>query len=161
MYKIAIYSRVSTNNQNTEMQEREINAFIASKTDFKLVDLFSDKGVSGSKSSRPELNRLMESARNKEFEILIIWKLDRLARSLSHLVAIITELKELGIQLISLRDNIDFTTPQGRLMFGIFASLAEFERELIRERVKAGINNAKAKGKKLGRTKLRNDDEIL
>ena len=158
--KVVFYSRVSTTHQNPELQERDINAFILNKG-YHLIKRYCDIGYSGSKTSRPELNKLMESARKKEFDILIIWKLDRLARSLSHLIALITELKALDIELISLRDNIDFTTIQGRLMFGIFASLAEFERELIRERVIAGLANAKAKGIKLGRKRDRDDGAII
>ena len=143
---------MSTSHQNPELQEREIKAFVGAKG-YILTNGFCDWGYSGSKVSRPELNKLIESARNGEFDLLVIWKLDRLARSLSHLVSLITELKALKIELISLRDNLDFTTAQGRLMFGIFASLAEFEREIIRERVIAGLNNAKANGKKLGRAR--------
>jgi len=158
--KVIFYSRVSTTHQNPELQEREIKAFILTKG-YQFIKGYCDVGYSGSKASRPELNRLMESARRKEFDILIVWKLDRLARSLSHLIALITELNALDIELISLRDSIDFTTIQGRLMFGIFASLAEFERELIRERVIAGLANAKAKGIKLGRKRDRDDGAII
>ena len=158
--RVAYYARVSTSHQNPELQEREIRSFVEAK-DYYLINGFCDWGYSGSKVSRPELNKLMESARNGEFDILIVWKLDRLARSLSHLVSLITELKSLKIELISLRDNIDFTTSQGRLMFGIFASLAEFERELIRERVIAGLQNARANGKRLGREKDINRDDNL
>jgi len=159
MKKAVYYARVSTTHQNPELQEREIKPFIESKG-YELVAGYCDLGYSGSKTSRPELNNLMESARRKEFDILIVWKLDRLARSLSHLIALITELKALEIELISLRDNIDFTTPQGRLMFNIFGSLAEFERELIRERVVAGIENARSKGIKLGRSKRIDYDKV-
>ncbi len=158
--RAVLYARVSTTHQNPELQEREIKAFIEAKG-YQLITEYCDLGYSGSKTSRPELNKLMDHARNKEFDILIVWKLDRLARSLSHLISLITELKHLNIELISLRDNIDFTTPQGRLMFNIFGSLAEFERELIRERVIAGLANAKAKGIKLGRKRDRNDEAII
>ena len=157
--RVVSYTRVSTTHQSTELQERDIVSFIKSKG-HTLVAGYRDIGFSGAKSSRPELNQLMESARRDEFDILVIWKLDRLARSLSHLVTLITELKQLGIELISLRDNIDFTTAQGRLMFGIFASLAEFEREIIRERVMAGLNNAKLNGKRLGRIKTIDDEKV-
>jgi len=160
--KVVLYSRVSTHNQSIELQEREIREYLKTKPDYVLVEHFSDLGISGSKSSRPELNRLMERAKNKDFDIIIVWKLDRLARSLSHLISLITTFKECNVELVSLRDGIDFTTAQGRLMFGIIGALAEFERELIRERVVAGLQNAKAKGVKLGRNKdLDRDDAVI
>lgn len=161
MNRVAFYARVSTDKQTTEVQKREITEFLKSKPEFNLVNSYCDEGFSGSKVKRPELDKLLIAARNNEFDVIVIWKLDRLARSLKHLVSLVNEFKDLGIELISLTDGIDFTTAQGRLMFGIFASLAEFERELIRERVKAGLDNAKAKGRKLGRTKIRDDEAIL
>jgi DNA invertase Pin-like site-specific DNA recombinase len=110
-----------------------------------------DRGVSGSKDRRPELDLLMTGARSRTFDILLVWKLDRFARSLKHLVTAIAEFEALGVQFVSLRDNLDLTTPSGRLMFHVIGAMAEFERALIQERVRAGLRNARAKGKRLGR----------
>jgi len=107
--------------------------------------------MTGSKDSRPALNRLMSDASQRRFDAVLVWKLDRFGRSLRHLVNAIAELEAIGVSFISFRDNLDLTTPSGRLMFQIIGAMAEFERALIQERVKAGLRNAKAKGKKLGR----------
>lgn len=107
--------------------------------------------MTGSKDSRPALNRLMADASRRKFDAVLVWKLDRFGRSLRHLVNAIAELEALGVAFISFRDNLDLSTPSGRLMFHVVSAMAEFERALIQERVKAGLRNAKAKGKKLGR----------
>jgi DNA invertase Pin-like site-specific DNA recombinase len=109
---------------------------------------------SGSKGSRPELNRLMAAAHTRQIDAVLVWKLDRFGRSLRHLVNSLAELEARGVAFISLRDNLDLTTPAGRLMFQIIGSMAEFERSLIQERVKAGLRNARAKGKRLGRPRV-------
>jgi DNA invertase Pin-like site-specific DNA recombinase len=116
-----------------------------------LAHEYVDVGISGSKSSRPELDKLMQHAREKRFDAVLVWKLDRFGRSLRHLVNAIAELESFGIAFISLRDNLDLSTPSGRLMFGIIASMAQFERELVSERTKAGMAVAKRKGKPIGR----------
>jgi DNA invertase Pin-like site-specific DNA recombinase len=110
-----------------------------------------DEGISGSKDSRPELNRLMLDAKQRRIDCVLVWKLDRFGRSLKHLVNALAELEAVGVSFVSLRDTFDLTTPSGRLMFGVVAAMAEFERDLIRERVKAGIANARAKGRRVGR----------
>jgi DNA invertase Pin-like site-specific DNA recombinase len=110
-----------------------------------------DEGVSGSKDSRPELNRLMLDAKQRRIDCVLVWKLDRFGRSLKHLVNALAELEAVGVAFVSLRDAFDLTTPAGRLMFGVVAAMAEFERDLIKERVKAGIANARAKGRRVGR----------
>ncbi len=94
---------------------------------------------------------MMNAARSREFDVLLVWKLDRFARSLKHLVTAIAEFEALGVQFVSLHDNLDLTTPSGRLMFHVIGAMAEFERALIQERVRSGIRNARAKGKRLGR----------
>src|SRR5205823_4453128 len=109
---------------------------------------------SGSKESRPALDRLMNDARRRKFDAILVWKIDRFGRSLKHLVNALAELEHLGVAFISLRDNLDLTTPSGRLMFQIIAAMAEFERALIQERVRAGLRNAKRKGKRLGRPRV-------
>src|SRR5580692_8111830 len=107
--------------------------------------------MTGSKDSRPALNRLMTDAQRRKFDAVLVWKLDRFGRSLRHLVNALAELEALGLTFISLRDNLDLSTPSGRLMFQIIGAMAEFERALIQERVRAGVRNARAKGKRIGR----------
>lgn len=150
--RTAIYARVSTTNhgQDVTMQTRDLEHF-AQARGWRLVDSYIDVGISGSKDMRPELNRLMADAHKRRFDVVLVWKLDRFGRSLRHLVNALAEFESLGIAFVSLSDNLDLTTASGRLMFNIIGSMAEFERELIRERVKAGMRNAKAKGKRLGR----------
>src|SRR5207253_770005 len=113
-----------------------------------------DQGVSGCKESRPALNRLMSDACRRRFDAILVWKIDRFGRSLKHLVNSLAELAALGVAFISLRDNLDLSTPSGRLMFQIIGAMAEFERALIQERVRAGLRNARAKGKRLGRPRI-------
>src|SRR5580700_8034794 len=113
--------------------------------------------MTGSKDSRPALNRLMTNAQRRKFDAVLVWKLDRFGRSLRHLVNALAELEALGLTFISLRDNLDLSTPSGRLMFQIIGAMAEFERSLIQERVKAGLRNARAKGKKFGRPRAQVD----
>ena len=153
--RVALYARVSTSNghQDPEMQLRELRDYAASRG-WKIAEEYIDLGVSGSKGSRPALNRLMTDAGRRKFDIILVWKLDRFGRSLRHLVNALAELEALGIAFVSLRDNLDLATPSGRLMFQIIGAMAEFERELIRERVKAGLRNARAKGKQLGRPRV-------
>src|ERR1700730_1535419 len=161
--KIAVYARVSTLNkgQDVDMQLIDMRKQIESKG-WNLFKEYVDRGVSGSKSSRPQLDKLMRDAADKKFDAVLVWKLDRFGRSVRHLVNAIAELESFGVAFISLRDSIDLTTAQGRLMFQIIAAMAEFERELIRERVKAGMANARTKGKQIGRPSLGvNRDEVV
>jgi DNA invertase Pin-like site-specific DNA recombinase len=155
MKRTALYARVSTNNgqQDPEMQLRELREYAAHR-DLTITAEYVDQGVSGAKESRPSLNRLMIDARQRKIDCVLVWKLDRFARSLKHLVNALAEFEALGVAFVSLRDNLDLSTPSGRLMFQIIGAMAEFERALIQERVKAGLRNARAKGKQLGRPKL-------
>jgi DNA invertase Pin-like site-specific DNA recombinase len=150
--KVAIYARVSTANhgQDVSLQTREQHQF-AEARGWQVFDDYIDQGVSGSKDSRPELNRLMADARRRKFDIVLVWKLDRFGRSLRHLVNALAEFESLNISFVSLSDNLDLSTASGRLMFQIIGAMAEFERALIQERVRAGIRNARAKGRRLGR----------
>jgi DNA invertase Pin-like site-specific DNA recombinase len=150
-HRVALYSRVSTTHgQDPELQLRELREYAASRG-LKIVQEYIDHGVSGSKDSRPALNRLMSDAHQRKIDAVLVWKLDRFGRSLRHLVNALAELEALGVAFVSLRDNLDLSTPSGRLMFQIIGAMAEFERSLIQERVKAGLRNAKAKGQRLGR----------
>jgi DNA invertase Pin-like site-specific DNA recombinase len=150
--RVALYARVSTSNghQDPEMQLAELREY-ADRRGWDIVGEYTDQGVSGSKESRPELNRLMADAHRRCFDAVLVWKIDRFGRSLKHLVNALADLGAYGVAFISLRDNLDLSTPSGRLMFQIIGAMAEFERALIQERVKAGLRNAQAKGKRLGR----------
>jgi DNA invertase Pin-like site-specific DNA recombinase len=152
--RVALYARVSTlNNQDPEMQLSELREY-AGRRGWQIVEEFTDQGVSGCKESRPALNRLMGDACRRRFDAILVWKIDRFGRSLKHLVNALAELAALGVAFISLRDNLDLSTPSGRLMFQIIGAMAEFERALIQERVRAGLRNARNKGKKLGRPRV-------
>jgi len=150
--RVAIYARVSTTNhgQDASLQTRELQQF-AEARGWQVAGEYVDAGVSGSKDSRPELNRLMADAKQRRFDAVCVWKLDRFGRSLRHLVNALADLESLGLSFISLKDNLDLSTPSGRLMFQMIGAMAEFERALIQERVRAGLRNARAKGKRLGR----------
>jgi DNA invertase Pin-like site-specific DNA recombinase len=156
--RVALYARVSTSNgqQDPEMQLRELREY-AEHRELTIIGEYIDK-MTGSKDSRPSLNRLMADASLRKFDAVLVWKLDRFGRSLRHLVNALAELEALGLSFISLRDNLDLSTPSGRLMFQIIGAMAEFERSLIQERVKAGLRNARAKGKKLGRPRADVDE---
>ena len=147
MTRVAIYARVSTSNgsQDPQMQLRELREY-AQRRELQIVEEYIDNGVSGSKDSRPALNQLMADAGQRRFDAVLVWKLDRFGRSLRHLVNALAELEARGVAFISLRDNLDLATPSGRLMFQIIGAMAEFERALIQERVRAGLRNAKSKG---------------
>lgn len=152
--RVALYARVCTlNNQDSEMQLSELREYAAHRG-WQIVEEFTDQGVSGCKESRPALNRLMADACRRRFDAILVWKIDRFGRSLKHLVNALAELAALGVAFISLRDNLDLSTPSGRLMFQIIGAMAEFERALIQERVRAGLRNARSKGKKLGRPRV-------
>jgi DNA invertase Pin-like site-specific DNA recombinase len=151
--RCALYARVSTVNhgQDPELQLAELRQY-AGHRGLQIVGEFVDH-ASGSKDSRPELNRLMTDARRRKFDMILVWKLDRWARSLRWLINSLAELEHLGVAFVSYRDNIDLSTPAGRLMVQILGAMGEFEKSLIQERVVAGLRNARAKGKKLGRPK--------
>lgn len=149
--RIALYARVSTSNgQDPEMQLRELREY-CERRGWLIAEIYTDSGISGSKVSRPALNRLMLDAQRRRFDAVLVWKLDRFGRSLCHLVNALAELESFGVAFVSLRDNLDLTNPSGRLMFQIIGAMAEFERALIQERVRAGLRHARAKGTRIGR----------
>ena len=149
--RAGLYARVSTlNGQHPEMQLEELREY-ASRRGWEITREYVDEGVSGSQESRPELNRLMADAHSRKFDIVLVWKIDRFGRSLKHLVTALADLDAYGVTFASLRDNLDLSTPSGRLMFQIIGAMAEFERALIQERVRAGLQNARRNGKQLGR----------
>ena len=155
--RVALYARVSTcNGQDPEMQLRELREY-AGRRGWEIAGEYTDHGVSGSKDSRPELNQLMADAHQRRFDAVLVWKIDRFGRSLKHLVNALADLCAYGVAFVSFRDNLDLSTPSGRLMFQIIGAMAEFERSLIQERVRAGLRNARAKGKKFGRPRVQVD----
>ncbi len=153
--KAAIYIRVSNGNQSPEMQLQELHQY-AARRGWEIVE-YTDRGHSGARESRPALDRLMADARKRLVDAVVVYRYDRFARSLRQLVNALEEFRALGIDFVSLREGVDTSTPNGRLVFGIFASIAEFERELIRDRVRSGLAAAKARGTKLGRPQRRVD----
>src|SRR5437667_12439597 len=154
--RAALYGRVSTGGQSTESQRHALRRYAEARGWH--IQEFVDLGVSGAKERRPALDRLVKAARARQIDVVAVTKLDRLARSTHHLVSLGRELAALGVDLVVLDQQIDTTTPSGRLLFHVLAAIAEFERDLIRERVKAGLERAKAQGRKLGRPRKHHVD---
>ena len=150
--RAALYARVSTELQDPSMQVSALHRYAASRG-FKIVRQYQDV-CSGAKDSRPALDRLMADAHKGKFDALLIWKLDRLGRSLRHLLKTVDKLGTLGVELVSTTENLDTTSPSGRLLFIVIGALAEFERGLISERVRAGLQRAREKGKVIGRPRV-------
>ena len=151
--RAAVYARVSTLDQEPENQLQELRRYVQARG-WTAVE-YVDKGVSGSKDRRPALDDLIKDAKRRRFDVLVCWRLDRLGRSLKHLVTLLDELQALGVAFVSLQEGIDATTPAGKLQMHILAAIAEFERERIRERVLAGLQRARREGKRLGRPPCR------
>ncbi len=158
--RIAIYARVSTKDQSCDLQLRDLRAYCAARG-FSVQREYVDVGESGAKDSRPQLNELMAAARKRLFDAVVVWRFDRFARSTKHLLLALEEFRSLGIQFSSYQENIDTTSPLGQALFTIVSAVAQLERDLIRERVSAGIRNARASGKQLGRPRRAvNHDEL-
>jgi DNA invertase Pin-like site-specific DNA recombinase len=158
--RIGIYARVSTKDQSCELQIRDLRAYCAAR-EFDLIREYVDVGQSGTKDSRPELDKLMGDARKRQFDAVVVWRFDRFARSTKHLLAALEEFRSLGIQFISYQENMDTSSPLGQALFTIVAAVAQLERDLIRERVTAGIRNAQANGTRLGRPTTTVDRERI
>jgi DNA invertase Pin-like site-specific DNA recombinase len=157
--RAAIYARVSTIDQEPENQLQELRRYVQARG-WTAVE-YVDRGVSGAKDRRPALDQLVTDARRRRFDVLVCWRLDRLGRNLKHLITLLDELQALGVAFVSLAEGIDATTPAGKLQMHILGAIAEFERERIRERVLAGLQRAKAQGKRLGRPVARPPVERL
>jgi DNA invertase Pin-like site-specific DNA recombinase len=158
--RVAIYARVSTKDQSCEMQLRDLRAYCASRG-FLQVSEYVDIGESGATDSRPELNRLMDHARKRQIDAVLVWRFDRFARSTKHLLLALEEFRSKGIQFVSYQENMDTGSPLGQALFTIVAAVAQLERDLIRERVCAGIRNARAAGKSLGRPRRIVDSDVI
>jgi DNA invertase Pin-like site-specific DNA recombinase len=156
MSKIAaIYMRVSTQDQNTQSQERALLDWCSKQGVFS-YEIFTDQGISGAKESRPALNRLMERVETGDIDQVIVFSFSRFARSVSHLLKALQKFKERNVRFLSITEALDTNSPMGLALFTILGALAQLERELIRERVIAGLKNARAMGKKIGRARKRN-----
>ncbi|GMV83380.1 MAG: putative resolvase/invertase/recombinase [Planctomycetota bacterium] len=148
--RVAIYARVSTSGQEVENQLHDLRLFVRQRG-WVIQGEYVDAGVSGTKESRPALDRLLAVARKNQVDVLLVWRLDRLGRSVKHLVLLLDELRRLDVSFVSLHENLDSNSPVGKAVLGIFAVLAEMERELIVQRVQAGLARARREGKRLGR----------
>jgi DNA invertase Pin-like site-specific DNA recombinase len=153
MKRAALYIRVSTLDQHPETQLNELRGF-ARQRGFEIVDEYTDHGISGTKARRPALDRLLSDAHRHRFDVVLVWSCDRLARSTKHFLQVLDELNDLGIQFLSQREAIDTDGPLGRAIVVIVSAVAELERSLIVERVRAGMRRAKLDGRRIGRAPL-------
>jgi DNA invertase Pin-like site-specific DNA recombinase len=160
MKRAALYLRVSTLDQNPESQGIELRQF-AHQHGYEIVHEYVDHGVSGTKVRRPALDQLLKDAHRRKFDAVLVWSCDRLARSTKHFLQVLDELSELGIQFLSQREAIDTVGPLGRAILVIISAIAELEKSLIVERVRAGMRRAKLKGRPIGRTPLDVDHAAL
>jgi DNA invertase Pin-like site-specific DNA recombinase len=160
MKKAAIYARVSTPDQHLEAQLYDLRD-LAAKRDYTVIREFEDRGVSGSKSKRAGLDAMLSSARRREFDVLLVAAFDRIARSTKNFLEIVDELNELGIEFVSAREAIDTSGPMGRMFITLVGSIAELERSLITERIRAGMRRARLEGQRLGRAPLNIDHDPL
>lgn len=155
--KVAIYTRVSTQEQSVGMQISDLRRYCEQRG-VEIYKEYSDQGVSGIKDKRPALDELMGDARKRKFDVILCWRFDRFARSTKHLITALEEFRHLGIDFISYQENIDTSSPLGKAIFTIVSAIAELERNIIVERIRGGIRRAKEKGKTLGRPKRLNLD---
>jgi DNA invertase Pin-like site-specific DNA recombinase len=158
MKRAALYMRVSTkgHGQTTDTQALALQEY-AQRRGFEIAGEYRDEGISGSKDSRPSLDRLMKDARSRKFDVVIVARFDRFARSVSHLLRALEEFSHLGVDFVSVSEAIDTSTPMGRMVFTVLGAVAELERNLIKERVHMGISRARKQGKALGRPRVEVD----
>lgn len=158
MKRVALYLRVSTDHQSTELQRRDLEE-VAARAGWTVVQVYEDHGVSGAKGrdSRPAFGQLCKDATRRKFDLVAAWSVDRLGRSLQHLVGFLQDLEEAGVDLFLYRQALDTSTASGRALFQMCGVFAEFERSMIQSRVKAGLDTARARGKKLGRPQASNE----
>jgi DNA invertase Pin-like site-specific DNA recombinase len=151
--KVTLYARVSTDGQDPEVQLVALRAH-AGQRGWQVVEEFVDRGVSGAKERRPALDRLLKAAWAGRFRVVLVWRFDRFARSVKHLVGALETFRSLNVGFVSLQEQLDTATPIGQAMFTIIGAMAQLERDIIRERVKAGLERAKARGIRLGRPRV-------
>ena len=150
--KIALYTRVSTQDQSVEMQITDLRRYCEQRG-FQIFKEYSDQGISGTKDKRPALDELMSDAKKRKFDAVLCWRFDRFARSTKHLITALEEFRHLGIEFVSYQENIDTSSPLGKAMFTVVSAIAELERNILLERVRAGLKRAKENGMILGRPK--------
>jgi len=160
MKRIAVYARVSTTDQSTESQLLDLRRYTRERG-WNIFKEYVDEGISGTKDSRPALNELMNDAKKRRFDVVLVWRFDRFARSTKHLILALEEFKNLGIDFVSYQENIDTSSPLGSAIFTIISAVAQLERDIIAERVKAGLRRAKENGKKLGRPRIKISENQL
>ena len=159
--KVAIYVRVSTKDQSVGMQLNDLERY-SKERGLNIFKVYEDNGVSGTKETRPALGQLMDDARKRKFNVVLVWRFDRFARSTKHLVNALYEFRNLGIDFISYQENIDTSSPLGEAIFTIISAMSKLERDIIAERVKGGLRKARANGKRLGRPKNEVDtDKVI
>jgi len=158
--KIALYARVSTEGQDPEVQLAALRAH-ATQRGWEIVEEFVDHGFSGAKERRPALDRLIKAIWTGQFQAVLVWRFDRFARSVKHLLTALEQFRALNVHFISLQEQFDTSTPIGHAMFTIIGAMAQLERDIIREWVKAGLAQARAKGVRLGRPTVRIDPAAL
>jgi DNA invertase Pin-like site-specific DNA recombinase len=159
MKKAVLYFRVSTADQTTENQVPDLRRY-AEFREWEIAAEYRDEAMSGAKETRPQLEKMMSEIRAGKYNVLLVWSYDRFARSLIHLVTTLDQLRALGVDFVSFREQLDTTSPEGRMMFGFYAVMAEFERGRIAARTKATLARLKAQGKKLGRPPINNPEVI-
>ncbi len=148
--RVALYARVSTSDQSTDSQLLDLRRYV-SERGWNIFKEYVDEGISGTKDSRPALNELMNDARKRRFDVVLVWRFDRFARSTKHLILALEEFKNLGVDFVSFQENIDTSSPLGSAIFTIISAVAQLERDIIAERVRAGLRRVRENGKKLGR----------
>jgi DNA invertase Pin-like site-specific DNA recombinase len=156
--KVALYLRVSTKDQTNLNQELKLKQYCKERG-YQIVNTYKDNGVSGAKTSRPALDKMLQAMRQGKFEAVITWKYDRLGRSVLHCLQVLEEMRNKGVRFIATSQNIDTSTPMGKYFVTNLLALAEMERELIRERINSGLDRARSQGKRLGRPKGRKDSK--
>jgi len=159
--RVAIYVRVSTKDQSVDMQLNDLERY-SNERSLNVFKVYQDNGVSGTKETRPALGELMNDAKKRKFDVVLVWRFDRFARSTKHLVNALYEFRNLGIDFISYQENIDTSSPLGEAIFTIISAISKLERDIIAERVKGGLCKARANGKRLGRPKNEVDtDKVI
>ena len=158
--RVAVYARVSTSDQSTESQLLDLRRYTRERG-WTIFKEYVDEGISGTKDSRPALNQLMNDAKKRRFDAVLVWRFDRFARSTKHLILALEEFKNLGVDFVSYQENIDTSSPLGSAIFTIISAVAQLERDIIAERVKAGLRRAVETGKRLGRPAVKLDQERL
>ncbi len=158
--RVALYARVSTTEQSTDSQLLDLRRYVRERG-WDIFREFVDEGISGTKDSRPALNELMNDAKKRRFDVVLVWRFDRFARSTKHLILALEEFKNLGIDFVSFQENIDTSSPLGSAIFTIISAVAQLERDIIAERVKAGLRRAVDEGKTLGRPRVAVDPKRI